>query len=102
MSCIVVLLLDKHETNILPSEASIQIIITGVAPSRSALGTVNGLAQAVVCVTRSLAPSFASSLFAISLQRGWAGGNAVYYMLLAITACGMRLTVMLPKTLSLN
>lgn len=80
-------------------QGSIQIIITGVVPRKSALGTINGMAQAVNCVMGSLAPSFASSLFAISLQRGWAGGNAVYYILLVMTICGIRLTIMLPKTL---
>ena len=80
-------------------KGSIQVIVTGVAPSRAVLGTVNGIAQAVACVMRSLAPSIASSLFAISLQRGWAGGDAVYYILLAITACGVWLSFTLPKAL---
>ncbi|KAF8344724.1 major facilitator superfamily domain-containing protein [Amanita rubescens] len=84
------------------SAGSISVIVTGVAPSRAVLGTINGIAQALACVLRSLAPSVASSLFAISLQRGWAGGNAVYYIMLAITACGVRFSFMLPKTFGLQ
>ena len=78
-----------------------QVLITDSAPCQSALGSVNGLAQAVGSVSRSLAPSVASSLFAISLQRNWAGGNAVYYILMGIVACGIRLSFMLPKELRL-
>lgn len=71
------------------------MLITDSAPCHSALGAVNGLAQAVASVSKSLAPYFASSLFAISLQRNWAGGNAVYYILIGIAACEIRLSFML-------
>jgi hypothetical protein len=60
---------------------------------------VSGLAQTVSSVSRSLAPTVASSLFAISLQRNWAGGNAVYYILIGIMVCGMPLSFMLPEEL---
>ena len=79
------------------SSGAVQVLITESAPSQSALGSVNGLAQGVASVSRSLAPSIASSLFAISLQRNWAGGNAVYYILMGIVACTIRLSFMLPK-----
>ena len=78
------------------------MLITDSAPCQSALGSVNGLAQALGSVSRSLAPSVASSLFAISLQRNWAGGNAVYYILMAFVVCGIRISFMLPKDLSLQ
>ena len=76
---------------------AVQVLITESAPSQSSLGAVNGLAQGVASISRSLAPSVASSLFAISLQRNWAGGNAVYYILMGIVACTIRLSFMLPK-----
>jgi MFS family permease len=84
------------------SSGAIQVLITESAPSQSSLGAVNGLAQAVGSVARALAPSVASSLFTISLQRNWAGGNAVYYILMGIVACTIRLSFMLPKELSLT
>ena len=84
------------------SSVAVQIFITDSAPSQSALGSVNGLAQAVACVSRSLAPSAASSLFAISLQLNWLGGDAVFYVLMGIVVCGIRIGLMLPKTLHLR
>ncbi|KAF8632683.1 hypothetical protein AX14_010809 [Amanita brunnescens Koide BX004] len=84
------------------SYSAMQVLITDSAPCQSALGSVNGLAQAVGSVSRALAPSFASSLFAVSLQRNWAGGNAVYYILIVIVAYTIRLSLMLPKELHLK
>ena len=78
---------------------AIQIVITDSAPQ--SLGMVNGMGQAVGCVMRSLAPSAASSLYAISLQRNWARGNAVYYALMVVVACGIRFSLMLPRTLQI-
>ncbi|KAF8622842.1 hypothetical protein AX15_006689 [Amanita polypyramis BW_CC] len=73
--------------------SAMQIMIRDSAPQ--SLGTVNGMAQAVACIMRSLAPYMASSLYAISLQRNWAGGNAVYFILMAIVACGIRFSLVL-------
>ncbi|KAK2460164.1 hypothetical protein APHAL10511_007843 [Amanita phalloides] len=78
-------------------QRAVQVMVQGVAPSKSALGAMNGMAQAVACSSRSFAPSIASSLHAISLQRRLAGGNAVYYILLAMVAMGIRLAVALPR-----
>ena len=78
------------------------MILTGSAPSRSSLGTMNGLAQAMASITRSLGPSFASSLYSISLQWQLAGGNAVYYVMMVIVVIGIRFTFMLPTTLRLT
>ena len=84
------------------SPGALQILITDSAPCQSALGSVSGLAQALGCVAKSLAPSVTSSLFAVSLQRNWAGGNAVYYILMGIVTCGIRFSFMLPKALQLQ
>ncbi len=72
------------------------VILTEGAPTRSSLGSVNGLAQAVGSISRSLGPSFASSMFALSLQRQLAGGDAVYYIMMVIVAMGIRFAFMLP------
>ena len=84
------------------SSGALQILITDSAPCQSALGSVIGLAQAVGCLARSFAPSAASSLFAVSLQRNLAGGNAVYYILMGIATIGIRFSFMLSKVLHLQ
>ena len=84
------------------SLAALQVLITDSAPSQSSLGSVNSLAQAVGSVSRSLAPSVASSLFAISLQGNWVGGNAVYYIWMGMVACAIPVSSMLPEELHLQ
>jgi hypothetical protein len=84
------------------SSGALQILITDSAPCQSALGSVIGLAQAIGCFARSFAPSAASSLFAVSLQRDWAGGNAVYCILMGIATFGIRFSFMLSKVLHLQ
>lgn len=76
---------------------SILILIAQGAPSRSALGVTNGLAQALGSVARALAPSVASSLFSLSLQWQTMGGNMVYIVLAGLTLFGMSLAFSLPK-----
>lgn len=76
---------------------SINIILVNSAPRRSALGATNGLAQAIGSITRSVAPSIASSLFAYSIEKKAAGGNLVYFMISAMSLCGLRLAFKLPK-----
>ena len=66
-------------------------------PENGPLGTVNGIAQMLGSGVRSIAPTFASPLFSISLQRGLAGGNMVYYIVLAVTFVAGRFSLMLPK-----
>ncbi|KAF8071614.1 major facilitator superfamily multidrug-resistance, DHA1 sub-family [Lyophyllum atratum] len=77
--------------------ASIQILILDSAPNRASLGATNGMAQAVGSVMRSIAPSIASSLFSISLQRHLVGGNMVFLILLGVALLGVRLSFLLPK-----
>ncbi|KAF8879294.1 major facilitator superfamily multidrug-resistance, DHA1 sub-family [Gymnopilus junonius] len=79
---------------------SLQVVLVESIPEGGPMGTVNGVAQMVGSGMRSLAPTFASSLFSISLQRGIAGGNMVYFILLAMTLVGVRCTVLLPKRVS--
>jgi len=100
---IILILLHKRSRiyNLHSIAGSLSVITTGSAPNQSSLGTMNGLAQAMGCISRSLSPSFASSLHSISLQYHLAGGNAVYYILMVIVAIGIRFTFMLPKRLRL-
>jgi MFS family permease len=76
---------------------SLQVILVENVPENGPMGTLNGIAQMLGSGMRSIAPTFASSLFSISLQRGLAGGNMVYYILLAMTFVSSRLSLMLPK-----
>ncbi|KAJ7671510.1 major facilitator superfamily multidrug-resistance, DHA1 sub-family [Mycena polygramma] len=69
------------------------------APSRASLGSVNGLAQMVGTVLRSIAPSFSSSLFALSAEHQIAGGNLVYYVLIVLALVAARCTLLLPRKL---
>ncbi|GLB44887.1 putative transporter [Lyophyllum shimeji] len=77
--------------------ASIGILILDSAPNRAAFGATNGMAQAVGSGMRSIAPSIASSLFSVSLERQLAGGNMVFLVLLVVALIGLRLTFLLPK-----
>lgn len=77
--------------------ASIMILIIDSAPNRASVGATNGLAQAVGCAMRSIAPSAASSLFSISLERQLAGGNMVYIVIMGICILGLRSALLLPK-----
>ncbi|KAF8969120.1 major facilitator superfamily multidrug-resistance, DHA1 sub-family [Flammula alnicola] len=85
------------QTLIYMAYGSIQVILVENVEEGGPMGTVNGVAQMLGSGMRSLAPTFASSLFSISLQRGLAGGNMVYYILLGLTLVGIRCTVLLPK-----
>ena len=76
--------------------AGIQIIIVEHTPKES-LGAANGLAQAVASGLRGVAPSVATSLFSISLERRLLGGHFVFYFLVAIALTGLRTLSLLPK-----
>ncbi|KAF8896549.1 major facilitator superfamily multidrug-resistance, DHA1 sub-family [Infundibulicybe gibba] len=76
---------------------AIQIITIQSIPSPDSMGAMNGLAQTLACTMRTLAPSIASSLFSISLERNLAGGNLVYIILLGINLIGIRASFMLPR-----
>jgi MFS family permease len=78
---------------------SAQIFIVNSA-ARGSLGATTGMAQAVSSTMRSIAPTVASSLFSISLQRKLAGGNMVYFILIGIALVGVRVSLLLPKDIN--
>jgi len=57
------------------------LLINASAPSRSALGTLNGLAQTVSSSARAIAPATANSLFALSIEKQVAHGGLVWICL---------------------
>jgi hypothetical protein len=71
--------------------------INDAAPSRKALGTINGLAQTVGVSCRIFAPSIASSLFSLSVQHDLLGGTMVYCILEIIAVCGLLVSLGLPE-----
>ncbi|KIM39402.1 hypothetical protein M413DRAFT_29551 [Hebeloma cylindrosporum] len=95
IACIVVQL--TCHMGIYMAYGSLQVVLVENVPENGPMGTVNGVAQMLGSGMRSIAPTFASSLFSISLQRGFAGGNMVYYILLAMTFVASRLSILLPK-----
>lgn len=48
---------------------------------------------------RSVAPAFAASLFAASLSHNLLGGNMVFFVLAAVSMCGLRAALLLPRRL---
>jgi hypothetical protein len=81
------------------SFASTMMFIVDAAPGPASLGSINGLAQTVGTVLRSMAPSFSSSLFSLSAEHNLIGGNMVYVVLIALTLGAVRCSLLLPKTL---
>lgn len=96
------------------------MFIVDSAPTQNSLGGVNGLAQMVSfllppfdqhfnadsflymqvsSILRSVAPSISASLFSTSVSYHLLGGNLVFFILCAITLCGVRAALLLPKKL---
>ncbi|KAF9480013.1 major facilitator superfamily multidrug-resistance, DHA1 sub-family [Pholiota conissans] len=75
---------------------TIQILVVESVPEGGPIGTANGLAQMVSSGARTIAPTFASSLFSVSLQKNLANGNMVYFILMGLTLINIRCTALLP------
>ena len=64
------------------------LIINAAAPSQHALGTLNGVAQMMASLVRSMALAGAPSLFALSINKKLLGGQAIWVFM---AACGIGL-----------
>ncbi|KAI9460709.1 MFS general substrate transporter [Russula earlei] len=82
-------------TNDLPG--AMYIYIVSAAPSKRSLGAVNGLAQTVSSVQRTVGPLAADSLFAFSVTNNVLGGKFVYVVLLALSCIGLCTATRLPR-----
>ncbi|KAK6971765.1 major facilitator superfamily domain-containing protein, partial [Favolaschia claudopus] len=82
------------------SFAATMLFIVDSAPNRRIVGSVTGLSQMVGTVFRGIAPSVASSLFAVSVKHNIVGGYLVYIILACISYGALRCTLMLPPRLS--
>lgn len=67
----------------------IAIFVSSSAPSKSSLGTLNGISQTTVSIIRAIGPAGATSLFALSVDKGLLGGRFVYVVLLSLSGLGL-------------
>ena len=47
---------------------------------------------------RTIGPASVNSLFSLSIEKGYLGGQLVYYVLVAITGAALALSSMLPPS----
>ncbi|KAI0768094.1 MFS general substrate transporter [Trametes elegans] len=79
------------------------IFITASAPNKASLGSVNGLAQMVVSVMRTVGPASANSLFSLSIDdtHHYLGGMFVYVALSVLVCAALWVGTFLPdRTMS--
>ncbi|KAF9453687.1 MFS general substrate transporter [Macrolepiota fuliginosa MF-IS2] len=74
------------------------IYITSSVPNKHSLGSVNGFGQMAASVARLTGLAFANTMLGLSIEKGWMGGYAVYFMLSCVAAGGVLLVGMLPKS----
>lgn len=74
---------------------AIHVIIAETTP-KPILGSMNGIVQMAGCAARTIAPTAASLLFSISLERHLVGGDLVYLLLVAVVLAGIKFSLALP------
>ncbi|KAF9453685.1 MFS general substrate transporter [Macrolepiota fuliginosa MF-IS2] len=74
------------------------IYITSSAPNKQSLGSINGIGQMTVGISRLVGPVFANTMLGLSIEKGWMGGYAVYFVLSVIAAGGVLLVGKLPES----
>jgi hypothetical protein len=88
-------------TDCLPS-GCVSIFVTASAPTRKSLGSINGLSQTAVSITRAIGPASVTSLFALSVERNLAMGTLVYLILIAVTVMALLVSRSLPNQTKLT
>lgn len=76
-----------------------QMFVLDAVPGRASIGAVIGLSQMTGSIVRTLAPTFASSLFSLSIQKRLIGGYFVYAVLVMISLSSMAMATLLPHNL---
>ncbi|KAI0370334.1 MFS general substrate transporter [Pilatotrama ljubarskyi] len=79
------------------------IFITASSPNKASLGSVNGMAQMIVSIMRTIGPATANSLFSLSIdqQHHYMGGYFVYWVLGAVVCFSLWVATFLPdRTMS--
>ena len=72
------------------------IYVTAAAPTRTSLGTMNGIVWTVATITKAVAPATATSLFSFSAKYNFLGGYTVYAVLLTLSYAALSLALRLP------
>ncbi|KAJ1311924.1 hypothetical protein OPQ81_010384 [Rhizoctonia solani] len=65
------------------------IFVNNSAPSKDALGTLNGISQTTISITKMIGRVTATSLFSLSVERNILGGNLVYAFFVSIGCLGI-------------
>ncbi|KAF7304092.1 MFS domain-containing protein [Mycena indigotica] len=73
------------------------LFILAASPNRANVGAVSGISGTVGTAMRAVAPTVASSLFALSVKHQWLSGSAGFLLLASLSIIAVRLTRMLPK-----
>ena len=71
--------------------------INSSAPNAKSLGSVNGIAQTTVALSRAFGPAASTSLFAFSSERQIMGGNFVYLVMMCVPVIAATLGTKLPR-----
>ncbi|KAL1758831.1 major facilitator superfamily domain-containing protein [Schizophyllum commune] len=66
-------------------------------PSPAALGSVNGLVQLSMCMSRAVSPAVVSLAFAVSLDKNLLGGHFWVVMMIALSIAGRMFTRGMPR-----
>ncbi|KAF8626604.1 hypothetical protein AX17_006522 [Amanita inopinata Kibby_2008] len=94
---IAVLFQISCSTLISMSYGAIFMFIQTAAPNRASLGATNGLNQMTVSVMRAIGPGAANSLYSLSIDKGYMGGQMVYYVLSGTVLVSLYLATLLSR-----
>ncbi|KAJ7284449.1 major facilitator superfamily domain-containing protein [Mycena rebaudengoi] len=78
------------------SFGAIFMFVTASAP-KSSRGSVNGLSQTTVALSRAIGPAMSTSLFSLSVQHNILGGYGVYAILFALSIFALMVAKHLPE-----
>ncbi|GAC93738.1 potential transmembrane protein [Pseudozyma hubeiensis SY62] len=84
MSALFVAIILKGISNM--SIVSSNLLVNNSAPTRSSLATMNSISQMAGCLSRTMGPTFSTSLFAFSTSRGVLGGQFSWLVMWGISA----------------
>lgn len=84
LTCLVVILLTRGASSMMLTASNLCML--NLAPSRAALGSINGLQQSLSCLARAIGPVFANTAFAYSISeyKHILDGQAVWIVMTAI------------------
>ncbi|SNX86022.1 uncharacterized protein MEPE_04731 [Melanopsichium pennsylvanicum] len=84
MSALFLAILLKGVSNM--SIVCSNLLVNNAAPSRASLATLNSVSQMAGCLSRTIGPTFSTSLFAFSTSKGILGGQFSWIVMWGISA----------------